>query len=167
MGAIYLQADASDLLCDRSREWVQCVMRQWKRTNWRRREMIGVELESPEHGVTMISAVGEISPHDDKGFPRHSLLWVLRGSGAAVTDANLAGAPQPVGTIIAFDCHQTHALVYPENPNLRPRLWCALNVDADEPWTEGAARAAISKALGRGDGTGRDPSPLRETREAI
>lgn len=151
MSAIYGQWNASDLLCDTSREWVRYTMRGAREYAFPRLRKLGeaeVDLSWPPGSRgPIISAIGDIQDHQDPGFPKHSLLWVLRSSRAVVVCENGPREPQPVGTIIAFDCHQTHGLEFLNNPMARARLWCAWNMDSEEPWTAESARAAISAAL--------------------
>ena len=150
--AIYLTADASDLLCDRSAEWTRFAMRELRDDQVRRRRNSwdwNVELCWPERGFSgsVIYAAGDISPHTDTYFPRHSLLWILRDSRALVFARGGQREPQKAGAIIGFDCHRRHALKFQRKPPHIPRLWCAFNLDSETPWTEERARAAIQKAL--------------------
>jgi hypothetical protein len=151
MGAIYLQEDFSDLLCERSLEWTRHTMRD-ALSDFRGHLKSGVEpcveISWPKNCKgQIIYALGDIGPHKDKGFPPHSLLWVLRGSGALVTCRGGPKTAQTTGTLIAFDCHKDHELRFRKSRHGITRLWCAWNMDADIPWTAASAREAVASAL--------------------
>ena len=154
-GAIYLEFDASDLLGETSAYWTRYTMESARGTSRRHgfNSSYGdwdVEIAWPKGEGQVIYALGDIGMHTDVHFPRHTLLWVLRDGGAVVRDLTGDRPAQRTGKVIAFDCHQRHALRYLNKPTRRPRLWCAWNLDSDEPWTVERARAAIAKATSDG-----------------
>jgi hypothetical protein len=154
MGAIYLEFDASDLLGEVSAYWTRYTMKSAreasKRYAWNGwKGDWGVEMAWPKGTGQVIYALGDIGMHTDTHFPRHTLLWVLRDGGASVVGLDGNRPVQKTGSVIAFDCHQRHALRFANKPKTRPRLWAAWNLDSDQPWTEATARAAIFDAVKR------------------
>lgn len=151
---IYLEEDASEFLGEETKLLQRYAMQKMRAIQKRGRKLTIRRVEGDIEPTTILNGqatllctFGAVDPHDDLGFPRHTLLYILREAKCRVRARGAKMERHKVGTLVAFNCHQIHRLERTGRRKKDPKVWIGLAMDSDRKWTPERARTKIKKII--------------------